>query len=112
MAFTEANFDSLLCKLKKCTADLGYSAVKNRTYGDETLFCEKVPLMKALSTIQYVLNWEYNARYGTCSTCLCDGTSFTDTDVLACPEACLDDDGICSLAELIDQLCARVKAVC
>lgn len=112
MAFTQENFDNLLCKLKRCMADLGDSAVKNKTFGDESLFCEKIPIMKSLSVIQYVLNWEYNARYGTCSTCLCGGKSFTDTDVLACPEACLDDSEICDLSSIIDQLCARVKGTC
>jgi len=112
MAFTQANFESLLCKLKNCTADLGISAVKNKTYGDDMLFCEKVPLMKKLYIIQYVLNWEYNTRYSECKTCLCDGSEYTDQDVLSCPQECLDEEGICLLAEYIDLLCSRVKGVC
>jgi len=112
MAFTQENFDNLLCKIKGCMADLGDSGVKNKTYGDEDLFCHKVLTMKRLSVIKYVLDWEYNARYGDCQVCDCGGKPITDTDILSCPQECLDDDGICKLAEYVNILCERVREIC
>lgn len=113
MALTQTQFDSMLCNAKNCYSLLAYNAVKNRTFGEEEEYCEKVPQMKKLYSLIYVMESEYNARFADCEPCSCNSQPYSgDPDTLSCPETCLDDDGICALNEKVKILCDAVKGNC
>ena len=112
MALTQANLDSVLCNLKNCASAIGAAAVKNTSFGDTDLFCDKIPVLKKLYILQVVLQKYYNALYGTCSTCDCSGGEITDPDILSCPQSCLTDEEVCDLIAKAGIICKSNNKGC
>lgn len=113
MAVTSTYMEGVLCKAKGCYSSLSYKAVKNRSYGEDEEFEDKIPLMKKLYSLIFVLENEYNSRFGDCIPCSCGGAPYKGSeDDLSCAENCLTDDQICLLNEKVNLLCDRVNSSC
>jgi len=113
MAITQTYLDNILCRAKDCYSELSYRATKNRKFGEDDDFYNKMPYMKKLYSLIYVLKNEYCARFCDCTPCSCNGEEYSgDPNDLSCKEACLTDDQVCFLYEKIKLICDSVSSSC
>ena len=112
MALTQEDFDSIICKAKRCYSALAQRTAKNRNYGETDKVDFNTPIMKKYYSLLFVLQNEYNTSFCDCTPCSCNGEPYSEPDDLSCKTRCLTDDEICLLSEKINILCSVTAKAC